>query len=70
MPGSGLQNNLNFISAKLRFLIFYFVIRVLCVAVVKLFWMISKFVEGQRAGIGKRLGDSRGPEGKSSCWQS
>jgi hypothetical protein len=32
--------------------------------------IISKLVEGQRAGIGKRLSDSRGPEGKSSCWQS
>jgi hypothetical protein len=33
-------------------------------------WIISKLVEGQRAGIGKRLSDSRGPERKSSCWQS
>jgi hypothetical protein len=43
MPGSGLQNNLNFISAKLRFLIFNFVLRILCVAVVKLFYPRGQF---------------------------
>ncbi len=36
----------------------------------KLKKIIFKFVEGQKAGIGKRLGDSRGPEGKSYCLQS
>jgi hypothetical protein len=36
----------------------------------KYIWIISKLVEGQRAGIFKIPSDSRVPEGKSPCLQS
>jgi hypothetical protein len=32
--------------------------------------VISKFVEGQEAGIFEMSSDSKGPEGKSYCLQS